>query len=55
MLKTLVWQNMCCKPTIGGWQKEESAKRSLPWLTMQDYYTDVKQNLPMLLNFSAPL
>lgn len=37
------------------WRKEESARGGRPWLTMQDYYTDVKQSLPLLLKFSAPL
>ena len=37
------------------WRSEESARGGRPWLTMQDYYTDVKQSLPLLLKFSAPL
>jgi hypothetical protein len=37
------------------WRKEESARGGRPWLTMQDYYTDVRQSLPLLLKFSAPL
>jgi hypothetical protein len=37
------------------WRKEESARGGRPWLTMQDYYTDVRQSLSLLLKFSAPL
>jgi hypothetical protein len=37
------------------WRTEESARGGRPWLTMQDYYTDVKQSLPLLLKFSGPL
>jgi hypothetical protein len=37
------------------WRREEIARGGRPWLTMQDYYTDVKQSLPLLLKFSGPL
>jgi hypothetical protein len=38
------------------WRVEESARGGgRPWLTMQDYYTEVKQSLPLLLKFSGPL
>jgi hypothetical protein len=37
------------------WRIEESARGGRPWLTMQDYYTEVKQSLPLLLKFLAPL
>jgi hypothetical protein len=37
------------------WRAEESARGGRPWLTMQDYYTDVRQSLPLLLKFSGPL
>lgn len=37
------------------WRIEESARGGRPWLTMQDYYTEVRQSLPLLLKFSGPL
>jgi hypothetical protein len=37
------------------WRKEERARGGNPHLSMMDYYTDIKQSLPLLLKFSAPL